>query len=642
MFTLSPRYESVWAYDLESYPNAFTFCLTDGTRKVRVPLGDTRKVLSELSKGRCTMVGFNNLGYDEHLLEYIIANPGCTEWDLYNLTETIIKEGRWPLNDRQRHIRQLDLYKIHHFDNDAKRTSLKMLEFNMRMGSIEDLPFAPGTYLTDEQIEQLWDYNEHDVDATWAFYQQPDTQDLINFRRGLGQRWWNYSNTKLGAEWMVRELEKRGLDVPRHGTFRDRIALGNLLLPYIWFNDPSFNKVLDFFRNAVITETKGVFTNLSAKIDGFSYDFGTGGIHGSRRGVFKESGTHVIYDWDVASFYPNLAIVNRFYPAHLGDEFCTVYEEIYEERKKHAKGTPLNKALKEALNATYGNSNNQYSPFYDPAFTMSITINGQLLLCMLSQALLAIDCYMIQINTDGLTVKCPVDRVGDMKRVCSEWEELTGLVLESAEYSAMHVRDVNNYIAIGTDGKVKLKGAYAYARGWHQNHSALVVPKAVEANVLHRTPIADFIRGHDDPFDFMLRTKVRRSDRLYWGDEEQQRICRYYMSTNGKALTKVMPPVMRDYSLYTGGDFDKLGKINHERDGDMLLVWQKAGRERAERHGFIWVRNERRPGPDRVSSVESGYLVTIANKMVDKPEHVNYDYYIDQANKLLEGFKNEI
>jgi len=46
--------------------------------------------------------------------------------------------------------------------------------------------------------------------------------------------------------------------------------------------------------------------------------------------------------------------------------------------------------LKLALNGTFGDSNNIYSVFYDPQFTMAITVNGQLMLCMLAERLMTI------------------------------------------------------------------------------------------------------------------------------------------------------------------------------------------------------------------------------------------------------------
>ena len=50
---------------------------------------------------------------------------------------------------------QIDLFKIHHFDNKAKSTSLKMLEFNMKSHNIEDLPFPVGHALTEAEMDVL-------------------------------------------------------------------------------------------------------------------------------------------------------------------------------------------------------------------------------------------------------------------------------------------------------------------------------------------------------------------------------------------------------------------------------------------------------------------------------------------------------
>ena len=143
----------------------------------------------------------------------------------------------------------------------------------------------------------------------------------------------------------------------------------------------------------------------------------------------------------------------------------------------------------------YGDSNNKYSVFYDPKYTMNITINGQLSLCLLAEKLLTIEgLKIIQVNTDGVTVAVPIGRETEYYNICDEWQKQVGLQLEYAEYSKMYIRDVNSYIAVYTNGKIKRKGAYQYEDlGWHQNHSALVIPKAAEAAMLHGKDIAEFV-----------------------------------------------------------------------------------------------------------------------------------------------------
>jgi hypothetical protein len=313
----------------------------------------------------------------------------------------------------------------------------------------------------------------------------------------------------------------------------------------------------------------------------------------------------VIIDLDVASFYPNLAISNELYPAHLGKQFCTIYKNVYDMRSGYAKGTPENAMLKLALNGVYGDSNNVYSPFYDPAYTMAITINGQLLLCMLAEELMKIPgLSMIQANTDGLTVYVPRIFTGQVEQVRHAWEKLTRLQLEEAIYDAMFIRDVNNYIAVYEGGKkVKRKGAYCHTTktdanpngdlGWHQNHSMQVVAKAAEAALVHDKNIRDFITSHEDIHDFMMVTKVPRNSKLMWGDQQVQNITRYYVSTDGATLTKVMPPLAKALKIDPNA-------------------------------------------PERRMAVCKGWTVTECNNMQRfNRGTLNYEFYIKEAEKLV-------
>lgn len=610
-----------YIHDIENYPNVFLFgaihALTETPYIFEIShRRDDRQAFylftEYLREHRAEEVGYNNLGYDYPVQHSILNNiMYITNADIYKKGDSIINAGD---ENRFAHmvwekdwiVPQLDLYKIHHFDNQAKRTSLKTLEFNMRMENIEDLPFIPGTYLTDSQIDTLRQYLIHDLKATLMFYKH--SKKLIDFRRELsakyGRNFMNHNDTKIGKDYFIMELEKSGVQCFEPGSRKPRqthrlsIALNSVIFPYVRFEQPEFNRVLNWLRQQVITETKGVFTDLSADINGFSFDFGTGGIHGSIESqTIRSTENYVIIDLDVASFYPNLAISNELYPAHLGKQFCTIYKNVYDMRSSYPKGTPENAMLKLALNGVYGDSNNVYSPFYDPAYTMAITINGQLLLCMLAEELLKIPgLSMIQANTDGLTVYVPRVFTGQVEQVRHAWEKLTRLQLEEAIYDVMFIRDVNNYIAVYEGGKkVKRKGAYCHSvdLGWHQNHSMQVVAKAAEAALVHNKDIRDFITSHDDVHDFMLVTKVPRNSKLLWGDKQVQNITRYYVSTDGAPLTKVMPPLAKSL------------KLNPD-------------------------------APERRMSVCKGWLTNECNDMKRfNRATLNYDFYIKEAEKLV-------
>ena len=462
-----------WVYDLETFPNVFTIALEHAQSGVKVAWeitpwrNDSRQIVSFVDYLAATggrMVGFNNLGFDYPVLHLLYRMRTADAATLYAKAQAIIASQELNRFQHQvypsdRVVEQIDLFKIHHFDNMARSTSLKLLEFNMRLASVKDLPFPVGSTLSRDQVVMLKEYNMHDVHATRMFYDQ--SLDMIRFREELTERYgrdfMNHNDTKIGKDYFIMQLEKAGVEcytfspegrTPRQ-TPRPTIALRDAILPWINFQQPEFQRVLTWLKEQTITETKGVFKDLTATVNGFTFVFGLGGIHGSvEREKVVSDDEYVIESWDVTSYYPNLAIKNRFYPAHLGEKFCDIYADLFEQRKKYPKKSSESATLKLALNGTYGDSNNKFSVFYDPLFTMKITLNGQLLLCMLAESLMKVPTLRIlMMNTDGLEYRVHRDYVPSARAACGFWEHMTNLTLENVQYSRMWIRDVNNYIA---------------------------------------------------------------------------------------------------------------------------------------------------------------------------------------------------
>lgn len=703
-----------YVYDIETYPSTFTCYIGNTETKgcTSIEISDRKdergKLFSYLNHIRRTngrMVGFNNIGFDYPVLHFLLENKKATVLQIYDKAMAIINcENRFEHNvwEGKHYVQQLDLYKIHHFDNVARATSLKILEFNMRSENIEDLPFPVGKMLTSDEVDTLLIYNKHDMVQTNKFYNR--TESAIQFREKLtkeyGKNFINYNDTKIGKEYFIMRLEE---DMPGscfkgrvvQQTKRESIKLAECILEYISFESPEFNAILKWLKDQEIKETKGVFTdilendigglakyatmrtkrqklftnpsdkvkskwksekpycfftreelksgkvsywvnwnvldNLNVNHNGFKYDFGTGGIHGSlSEKIVRSDGEYVVHDEDVASYYPNLAIKNRLYPEHLSEVFCDIYEDVYNQRKEYAKGTSENAMLKLALNGVYGESNSKFSPFYDPKYTMSITINGQLLLCMLAEKLSKIDSLtMIQINTDGLTYR--IKRGEDYersKRICKNWEKLTKLDLEGVDYDAMYIRDVNNYISLYPDGSLKNKGAYQWdGLGYHQNHSSLIIPMAVEQHLVHGKDVSEFIRSHEDIYDFMMRTKVPRSSSLVLSkddvDEPLQNICRYYASLSGGTLVKIMPPI-KEY---------KTARVYEGEIGERFYGYNKGEITRFDKK-YTYLHDEEILQPYRRIGINTNQKVIPCNDINDFRGEIDYDYYINEAIKL--------
>lgn len=591
---------NTWIYDIETYPNCFLMCAVNADNDIvwtfeispfRNDSDLLNHFLNYLRDEGHRMVGFNNLGFDYPVLHTFIRMGKSDAVTLYQKAMAIIsaQDDEYAKWDHQvfpsdRYVEQIDLFKIHHFDNRARSTSLKVLEFNMRAKSIQDLPFPVGTELTREQIGLLKKYNHHDVQMTKKFYFE--SLDMINFREELTRKYardfMNHNDTKIGKDYFVMRLEEAGIATYEYGTSgrkprqtkRSTIVLADAILPKIEFEHPEFTRILNWFKSQTITETKGTFKDVRATINGFDFVFGLGGIHGSVESqTILATDDMAIVDLDVTSYYPNLAIANGFYPEHLGPRFCDIYRNLFEQRKGYKKGSAENAMLKLALNGVYGDSNNPFSVFYDPLFTMRITLNGQLLLCMLAEQLMKIQgLQIIQINTDGVTITMPRNRQPDVEMVMFDWCNFTKLNLESVSYSAMYIRDVNNYIAVSADGKVKRKGAYEWNLEWHQNHSALVIPKVAEMALIHGRNIADTVKTWPDPMDFMIRVKVPRGSYLSFNGDKIQNTTRYYVSHDGGDLIKWMPPLKgktdwRQMAVEAGWKV----KVANEYDGSALV-----------------------------------------------------------------------
>jgi len=657
-------------YDCETYPNAFTigFIHPVTRRKWLFEISNRRNdiqlfclFLEVLKQQGCRMVGYNNIGFDYPVIHFIYKNRNAciTVTDIYDKAMSIINA---PHHARFAHmvwesdwiVEQLDLYKIHHFDNMAKATSLKVLEFNMRMQSIEDLPFDVGIDLTSEQIDVLISYMWHDIDATDMFADR--TVKQIAMREGLTKTFdknmMNMSDVKIGEVILVTEMEKAGIKCfeyidnkkKKRQTKRDSVDLGQVIFPYVKFERVEFQNIQNYLAARVITEFKGVFKGLIATVDGVDYKFGTGGIHASVESqVVHTNDTHQLVDVDVDSFYPNLAIKNKLFPAHLGEEFGDAYEGVYHTRKTYPKGSAENGAFKLALNGAYGGSNNEYSPFFDTQFTMAITINGQLLLCMLVEQMLKVPgLRMIQANTDGITYLCPHEYLDHTRSICRWWEQVTNLELEEALYSRMFIRDVNSYMAEYESGDLKRIGAYAHITAeedpgtrelpYHKDWSARIVAMAAEAALVRGEDIREFITSHGDTFDFFLRTKVPRSSTLEWGGEKVSNIVRYYISTDGKPLEKVMPP--------NGpiGEYKRANKLTNSYFNEVMVeigngVWDER----------IHTKNQSTYG-ERRSGINTGWKVEVCNNLDDllvPPDggspmsNINYEWYIQEAEKLV-------
>lgn len=576
-------------YDIETLKNCITFCFLDfetKSKKSFVLYDDIEefkklvRFLNAVKKNNYFLVGFNCNAFDNQILEEVFniyATHHTTEYTIDSIIKILYDKAQYlislPEEERFKQIipewkftiPHIDLFKQKHYDRPQKATSLKWLQFTMRCANVQEMPIDHSSEVNKSDIESILEYNWNDVEATADFF------NLIKYetdlRITLSDRY-NLSLINASEPRMVREIfgkllsEDMGItyaELKKKQTFRNSISVKDIIFPYVKFETQQCNEILDWFKSLEINPN---IKNDNSK----TFDFAQcetvvalGGIHGCiASGKYSSNPNLIIKDLDVVSFYPNLAIQNDIRPEHLGETFNKIYNNIFQERITIPKSDPMNYIFKIILNSCYGLSKEKNGYIYDPKFTFSITINGQLTLLMLAEKLLVNipNIIFYQLNTDGVTVGYDPIYSGKVQEICEEFTQITKQKLEEADYKEMIIRDVNNYIGVYTkEGKEpKKKGIFETNFNWdgkqaidyHKNPSFNIIPLAIEAYFLKNIDYKTFIENHENIYDFLGAVKKKSNfDLSFFGlvkgvieKEHGQKVTRFYVARNGRKFIK--------------------------------------------------------------------------------------------------------
>ena len=530
-------------------------------------------------------ISFNGLAFDSQITMHILKNkekllslpPAEVAKFIYEKAQGIIeRQDRMEFaefSEKDLLIKQIDVFKVNHWDNNAKRSGLKWIQYSIDWENIQEMPIHHTTKIASaKEINMIIEYCTNDVRSTKQILHL--SSDQINLRATLTGEYnvplYNASEPRISKELFLLFLSKRtGIskyELKQLRTNRERIKVNDILLPYINFVRPEFRQLHEAYKRLIINprNIKGAFKYM-LKHKEVPTEYGLGGLHGATKsGIYEAKDGMIIMTSDVTSFYPNLAIRNGWSPMHLPkQEFCELYEWFFEERKKIPKKDPRNYVYKIILNSTYGLSIDPNSFLYDAQFGMQITINGQLLLSMLYEMLSEAIPGSIPLmqNTDGLEMMIPAEHRDKYLEVCAEWEKITKLQLEHDEYSKIILADVNNYIAVYKNGKTKCKGRFEFeGLALHKNKSQLIIRKAIYNYFVNNIPPERYLTENRDIFDYCAGVKIKgdwkfrqtcvvNSQITY---EDLQNTIRYYISKGGCKIIKVNKSDGREIQLEAG------------------------------------------------------------------------------------------
>lgn len=648
------RGKIVYVYDIEVFQNIFHCSVknTETNNIYKFEISERKNQLRELVKffkqvdkyitwgdyyttninipANVIFCGYNNLHYDNPIINYIIEyedklmqyNIPTICSSIFNLSKTITTSSEdnidaWKHWKYQIWFDTFDILTMLY--SNKLRVGLKEIQVTMQYPNVQEFVCDWTKPLPLEDFDSMIDYNINDIESTSELLNRckKDVDLRIAIEDEYGVRVLSKDGVNIGMKILSQKyLEKTGLtwqDIKDLRSPMSVIPLKDVILPFIKYDSPILQRVLDDMKNQIVSpgrkgyENKFVFNNLR-------YSVGVGGIHSvNSPEIIIPRDDEMLIDIDVASLYPSMLIEYEFYPKHLGKEFLEVYKQIKDERieAKHNGDKVKNETLKLALNGLSGNLQNEHNFCYSPFAVMQIRINGQLLLLMLAEKLTQIGCRIVQANTDGLFVLLKKDAYSKVNSICREWEQLTKLTLEEDRFKAMYQYAINDYFAITEDNKVKEKGMFITTVKLGKGLTPKIIPKAVISFFKDGIPVEDTIKNCTDIRDFLMSEKTGKQWHVEYMNEEQQRTNRFYASTNGGYLWK--------------------WKDTGHKEGEIITYTEPYVGERKYKASARQYQN---------MLTASG--VTLLNKFDNKPieeRKINYRYYIMEAYKIIRDLK---
>lgn len=505
-----------WVFDTETLPNRTLFCAKNietgewfdlWRHDDDAPARLTRFV----QQADSTFIGFNSKSFDNAVVAAFCL--GRTEIEIKRIADDIITNRLSPWNAMRKHnLRDIILDDIDLIEVAPSFVGLKAYGARMHMPKLQDMPIAHDEMITPDQEPMLLEYCRNDVDTTAELLNQLEGELLlrVEMSRRYGADMRSKSDSQMAEQAYITSmgLKRQDNEIPK--TVR--------------YTPPAFLKFMDAELQALLDRVSEHVFNMNPatghvqlpdflgqqtiKFGSGDYQLGVGGIHSVHdKQVCHLAGDDHMCDLDAASFYPSIILECGFVPAALGKRFVEEYRKIY-ERRLEAKRTGdkiTDATLKISLNGTFGKLASRYSVLYSPDLMLAVTLTGQFTLLMLIEWLERAGAVTLSANTDGIAIRYTKEQKDLVEKVVNKFSEISGFVFEYTPYRVLAMKDVNNYIAVKPDRKLKVKGIYA-PLSLKKNPTAQVCSDAVAVwlasgvpfeTTIHNAQFKDFISARN-------------------------------------------------------------------------------------------------------------------------------------------------
>lgn len=596
-------------------------------RKVQI-----ENIRKEMSQG--VLCGYNIKGYDLIILKCLLA--GFTPHQLYIVSEiTVSNKNPAVLNKTTEHQRIASyargIWKGAEAFQDLLDDSVKSLKDKECAVGIDiretTVPFNK-TNLTEQEKDEIIFYCKHDVYALHIVYidcSKPYVDTKLSLCRTYGL------TDKVAYESTNAVLTGKVVGAERvHGT--------TIVDPTIKIYQPELKAYIErWVPEDVLSHLLTKQAELKKDMLGNAVVMGDGGLHSiyntpkigriQSKLYVEATDKWGLYNVDASSCYPSCMIYCGAMPRSI-----TMPERFIEifERRRNLKKVPKSQWTeadkifvpggKLVLNTTYGAAGNEYLPLYDDYMRSKVCRIGQLILIAVAHCLQdAIpDMKMIQTNTDGILVYCRRSMFPVLEEKVHEFEKLSGFEFEIEEDKRIWQLNVNNYIAEGVDGHLKLKGEAFVTEVWQKGtnkirplNNYLIAKAQIDFYVNGTNPIMTLLKNENVADICTTCTKGP----TYFGMVQKN-------SNGDVALGKVARAVaIKD---------DKYGvvkKQKHNKDGSLKEDTC------ANCPPHTWVINDDLRNYEIIGPLNSRKIRHIPSGRI---EELDFEYYVEQLENALD------
>lgn len=500
--------QTILLFDIEIFKHDSLFVFRDYFTKewfiINNDLEELRKFYLEYRDSM--FIGYNNASYDNNVMRGYLQGKNA-----YQMSKTIIESDNRGLvykmfDSHKTPLFGMDLYQ------DNKGFSLKehsaFLGINIKETEVD---FDMDRPLTDEEKEKNVAYCMNDVLATEKRFEQNISMLLakatIALMFDMDKTDLLQTNANLTAKLLGATKQEVRPDLTDPLELDKRLNINTKEIAEAYLNH-------EFELNE-----KGKL-NVSLKYtteDGYEMVFGSGGVHGAVPS-YIHIGLFPMRDW--GSLYPNTMVQFNLLSRNIPKDKLHRYSDLLKQRMdaKYSgeetadiKGVEVPtwvmiNGIKLPLNTKFGASGAEFNGLYDPRNQFLVCATGQLIMTNMYE-LIKGKAQFIQSNTDAHAY-IPNSEADDkaIDEALDEFANKIGLTLDKDMFREIWQKDVNSYIAVQPNGKVKIKGAIGLTGG-------LKVSKAIVSNAFINYLVAgkdykEFINECNELRQFQIITKT--------------------------------------------------------------------------------------------------------------------------------------